>query len=223
MKISCFWSWEIPVNIDGPIVVIDAWAATSNLPIILSKKPARLILVNEQNLDRARQFYSQAVLIGESYQKPPISFVVSNAPSDVVKADLKGKTVLFMTINGTRIFEKFKDVRLVIGCAFNNLKSVVKFLQNKDKVTIIMAGDNPNKVLEDKLCAQVLQDELENKTYDWLLLKAKTSRFIQDYYAWPEQTELESLTIIFAKSTYNIIPVSLINKEGFVEIKSLKA
>lgn len=222
MKVTSFWFWETPIKINEPIVVIDAWAATTNLSIILSKNPRRLILVNEKNYQKALAAYPNSLLIGESYQLPQNKFVVSNYPSDIYQADLKSQSLLYMTVNGTRVFEKFKDRKSVIGCSLNNLQAVVDFLRDKKRVTIIMAGDYPNKVLEDKLSAQILVKELEGKKYDWEKLKEQIKNFIRPSYSWPEKEEKEGLKQLFAKSRYNIIPAGKINKEGFIEIIDLR-
>ena len=203
-------------------MAIDAFAMTTNLSIILDQKPKKLILVNEKNYQKALNFYEKTILIGESNQLSTATFAVSNAPSDIVKINFKGKSVIYMTINGTRVFEKFAGHGQVLGCAFNNLKAVANYLKGFQKITIALAGDYPNTLLEDKLCAQILGWEIEGKKYDWEDFKKKMRKFIRNYYNWPPDKEIASLRIVFDKSKYAIIPAGFINKEGFVEVKCLE-
>ncbi len=221
MQIKIYWFWEASRLISSPIVVIDAWAATTNLSLILSKKPKRLILVNEKNYQKALKIYKGSFLMGESFQLPPTKFNFTNYPSDLYQADLKNQSLLYMTANGTRVFEKFKDKKMVIGAAFNNLAAVVSFLKKYSKISLVLAGDYPHKVLEDKICAQIYLCELRNKKYNWQAIKKRLSEIIVNYYTWPATQEKEGLRHIFEKSRYNIIPTAKVNKEGFVEIKDL--
>lgn len=220
MQISAYWFWKVPKKVSEPIVVIDAWTATTNLSIILAKKPKRLVIVNEENFKEALRIYSHSILVGESQVLPESSFEISNFPCDLIKADLTGKTVVYMTINGTRVFEKFCERGMVIGAAFNNLKAVVGFLKNKEKFTFVMAGSYPDEVLEDEICNDVLKYELGGKEYDWEKLQNQAKNFIRNYYAYPKKQE-ESFPQVFERLVYNIIPSCQKNKEGFLEIKNL--
>lgn len=220
MKISKYWLWQAPQEIFSPVVAIDVWAATSNLVTILSKDPKHLIIVNEENFQKAQALYPNSVLVGESSILPKKVFAVGNYPLDIYNASFDNKSVLFMTANGTRVFEKYQD-RQVFGCAFVNLAAVSEFLRNQKQLTIIMAGDKPKQTLEDEICSQVLIKEIKKEKYDWEVLSEKIKRFVKDYYQWPEAEENQGLPIVLDCSKYEIIPVSNLNKDGFVEIERL--
>ena len=220
MKISVYWFWEALKNLPEPIIAIDVWAATTNLVTILSKNPKHLIIVNEENFPRAEAIYPNSFLVGESEILPSKVFDVSNYPPDIAAAWLRNKSVLFMTDNGTRVFEKYQG-KQVISCAFVNLAAVAEFLRDKKQLTIIMAGDKPNKTLEDEICSQILIKEIKREKYDWEDLAEKMKKFIKSYYQWPPKEENKALPIVLRRSKYEIIPAGRLNKKGFVEIGPL--
>lgn len=223
MKILKYWFWETPEKVNQPIVVIDAFAATTNLVIMLSKKPKRIILTNEDNYQQALKIYPKSVLIGESRILPASVFETGNPPSDIYKLDLKGKSIIYMSENGTRVLEKFKKHKNIIAAAFVNIKKVVDYLKRFPKATIIMAGDQAfnKKVLEDSVCADLIIKGVNGRGYDWQSLKKRLVSFIRNYYQWVPEKEKASLTLVLAESNYEIIPAGIINKEGFMEIKNL--
>jgi phosphosulfolactate phosphohydrolase-like enzyme len=221
MKINKYWFWEAPQKLNGPVVAVDIWAATTNLSIMLKRKVKRIILANENNYQTILNKYPKSLFIGESNFLSEDKFYTSNRPSDIAKTYLKNRKVVFMTINGTRVFEKYKKQKIIIAGSFVNLKSVAKFLRKYQRINIILAGDKPNKVLEDEIFGQLIIKEIKKQHYDWTFYKQKAQQFVRKYYQWSESAELLSLPYVFSLSKYEIIPAGFVNKEGFLEIKNL--
>lgn len=217
MKISTYWAWQTPKNLKGAVVIIDVYRMTTNLSLLLAKKPAHLLIVNEKNFQKAKKVYKKTLLLGES---PifPLSKFRATYPQQMVKKDFKDKTLLYMTLNGSRMFEKFyQEGRMVVGVGINNLKAVIGFLKKEKKVAIIMAGDRGREIEDDKITAEILEKELRGKRYDWQREKERMITFFKSYYS-PKKVRDESIPFIFDRSVYNIVPVCQRNHEGFLEI-----
>lgn len=73
------WFHELPKDqkIDSIVVMVDVNAASSNMSVLLSKNPKKLLVVNEENLSQARQIYPQSILTGESLSLDPSKFQAS--------------------------------------------------------------------------------------------------------------------------------------------------
>lgn len=220
MKIQKFWFYQKFALLDGPIVVIDAYCATTNINLILSKKPGKLILANEKNYQKAKRVYKDALVAGESLSAPFI-FNLSNMPYEIAESDLAKKVIVYMTVNGTRVFEKFVGQdKKTIACAFNNLKAVAEWLKKYAAVNIILAGDQTRETLDDEICGQMLEKELRNESYNWNDYQERVGEFIKNYYRMPSYWP-ENLKLVFAKNCYNIVPSGFLNKEGLIEIRPL--
>lgn len=223
MEVNRYWSWEIPKNLQQIVVLIDSYAATTNLNIILDDNPKSLIIVNDKILGKAKKMYPENLVIGESLTLAFEEFDISNFPSEIAKRNLKDKVVLYMSINGTRVLESlFRNKRTIISCAFNNIKAVCRWLrkQNVKEVQVVMAGDYPEEVLEDKLCAEILRSEIEETSYDWKNLSKEVTYYINNYYGNPKMRQ-ESLPFVLDINRYNIVPTVLKNEKGFLEVRPL--
>lgn len=222
MKIQKYWFWEMPDDVSDTVVVIDAYAATTNLVLILSQNPKNLILVNSTNYQKVKSAYPDSIVVGESLTLPSNFFDVTNLPVDIAKSSLQGKTIIYMSINGTKVIDNiFNKSKLVLACSFTNIKAVKNYLLNKKigDLTIIMAGDEEAKVDEDKICADVLTMELTDKSYNWNVYLKKVKDFINSYYINSDKRK-ESLPYVLDLNIFNIVPIVVISKQGFLEIKN---
>lgn len=219
-SITKIWFSKLPQELNGNIVVIDAFAASANMSILLSKSPKRLVVVNETTLHDARKVYSDSVLIGESDILKPTAFAFSNQLKDMYHGDATAKTILWMSVNGSRVFERAMQIvhnGSVLAGAFCNSKAVAEYLmKSPQNTTLIMAGNRGTEVDEDRLCADVIEYRLRNRTFDWEEIKRKVSEFITRYY---EPTEAhDNLFYLLRLDEFNIVPKCFLNEYGFIEI-----
>lgn len=224
MKIRKYWFWEIPKKTTGIAIVIDAWAATTNIPILLSQKPKRLIITNEEKLFLSQKIFPDALTIGESITLPKETFSASNFPADIVKANFRGKTVLYMSSNGTKLIEAiFNKTGVVISCSFNNLSAVCKwfYLQKEKELSIIMAGELGKEVEEDRVCADILEKELKGFYYNWDATAKGIKKCINSYYSAFSEKVVDSLSYVVDRNRYVLVPKVFRNREGFLEINNM--
>lgn len=216
------WFHQMPNQLTGAVIVIDAFAASANMSILLSKNPRRLVVVNEQNLKRARKLYTGSLLVGESSLLKKEEFTCSNELKDMYQADVMGKDVLWLSDNGSRVFEKTMATQndIVVAGAFCNTKEVAKYFLNQPKdipIIIIMAGNRGRKVDEDRLCADVIEDRLLNRQFDWNKIKREAEKGVRSYCLKSEADR--NLPYLFRLDEFNIVPQCVINKDGFIEIR----
>ncbi len=226
MLIENVWSWELPQTLKGfTAVVSDIYAATTNIPSFISRGAKELIIVNENNVLKAKEQYRNALVIGESLNLPENFFDLSNHPCLLEKLDVKDKTILYMTNNGSKVIEMAinKSANQVIAVSFVNIAAIASFLKRSgEKVVLISAGAmdfKDRKVAEDFICNRILADLLKGKRIVWNKNLRKAENFIRSYYKCKNMNqEIETL---FSLNKYSVIPSCSINENGFIQISAL--
>ncbi len=222
MKIKKIWFNEMPKQLEGYAVIIDAYAASANMAILLSKSPKRLLIVNEDNLGKARQTYKNTILIGESDILPNNSFVFTNRLKDMYEGNVVGKNILWMSINGSRVFEKvvaFIAKGDVIAGSLHNSKAVVDYLlaKNAKIVYLVMAGERGLHVEEDKICADLIEKRLLKKSFNWIRAKKRISRYVSSLYT---PHIYENLPFLLEHlDEFTLVPKCVKNNKGFLEVR----
>ncbi|OGD92846.1 hypothetical protein A2697_05205 [Candidatus Curtissbacteria bacterium RIFCSPHIGHO2_01_FULL_41_44] len=209
------------------VVVVDLWAATTNIVLMLAKKPQRLILVSDDKFPEAEKVYPQSVLIGQSKVIPEEKFASSsNKSSDVDKVDIAGKVVLYVTFNGTRVLEAFSsnEKGLIFAGSMTNLEALVLRLRglSPSKVNVVASGNLTGEMggvvfIEDFLGAEIIEKKLKGQELDFQAAAEMMKQEMLKYYpADLEEAEDKVWPYIFGQQT-NILPTAFINNEGFVE------
>ena len=223
MEIRRIWFHNLPEKLPGNVVVVDAYAASANMSTLLSKKPNKLIIVNEESLERASGIYEDAILVGESDSLPSSEFLFNNQPVNMYQGDVTGKNVLWMSVNGSRVFEetmKHAEIGEVLAGAFNNSRAVTEYLNHRNGlVYIVMAGNRGIEVTEDRICGEILERRLKGEKVDWEEVKKDVSAFLVENYDLKEARR-DLPYIVDRIDEFNIVPRCFKNKEGFLEIKS---
>lgn len=226
MNIETRWAHDIKDKdkLEGTVVVVDLCAASTNVCIILAKEPARLLVVNDDNIAKARQLYSDTILVGESETLAPTKFVSSNRPADIDRVDVHGQTVLWMSFNGSRVIEmamratgngQFGEV--IVG-ALCNASAVADYCRERNqRVVLIQAGDRGTPVYEDESGAIVIRAKLQNESVDIgsLIDKAQTV-IMRDYE--PEVATPKNFSLLFTLDTFPLVPSCVVNADGFYEL-----
>ncbi|MBI3443363.1 2-phosphosulfolactate phosphatase [Candidatus Woesebacteria bacterium] len=225
MNIRILWSWELPANLDGTVVVADVYAATTNIALFLARGVKKLFLVNEKSVLRLKQQYPKARIIGESLTLPFNFFQASNLPSKIDKVSLAGQTVCYMSINGTRVVGEVskKGADKVLSVSFTNIDAVVWWLkQHQPKnLTLVPAGDGDTKVLEDEICITMLKDLIDGKTTAWEENITRADNFIRSYYV--SKNFDPDLAIIFELNRYPVVPKCYQSAHGLLTVVDARA
>ena len=151
------------------VVVVDVLRATSSMCIAFEKGVKKMIPVStvEEALEY-RNTDENYILAAERNGKPVKSFDFGNSPQVYLDMDVRGKTVVMTTTNGTKSINIAKKDHDVVVGSFLNLDAMAKWLIDKERdVIIFCAGWKGKFNLEDTLFAGALVEQLlETNLYD---------------------------------------------------------
>lgn len=159
---------------DKNVVVIDVLRASTSIAIGLQNGAKEIIPVSsvENAVKISGSLYGDVTLrAGERNAKMIEGFNLGNSPLEYRSDVVNGKSIIFMTTNGSVAIVKGKHANNLIVAGYINLSKVVEFLKTlKSNFTIICAGNDNNFCLEDAVCAGRIINTLETEIEDELLL-----------------------------------------------------
>ena len=154
-------NFEVYDAADSIVVVNDIFRATSAMCTAFEHGAKSMIPV--ETIEQARELQKKGYLAGAERNAEKVEgFDFGNSPYDYMGDDIKGKTLVLTTTNGTRAIEMAKGVSdtIVIG-SFLNLSAISKWLvKQKKNVLILCSGWKGRINLEDSLFAGALTNEL---------------------------------------------------------------
>ena len=155
-----------PVN--GAAALIDIFRSTSSIPIILDRGATEVIPT--RTVKEARTLKKKipgSLLVGERYGFRVPRFDIGNSPHEILSADLKDKTVIFTSTNGTMVLQKIKMASFVYTASFiNHSASLEALMKTNEDINLFMSGRPDGAAVEDEIYAHFLKDEIEGKHPD---------------------------------------------------------
>ena len=143
------------------VVVVDVLRATSAMCTAFHHGIDRIIPVStvEEALDY--RDVDNIILAAERNGKQVRGFDFGNSPLQYQEHDVKGKTLVMTTTNGTKAINIAKrDHQVVIG-SFLNIDALIDWLAKQDKdVVVLCAGWKNDFCFEDALFAGALSEKL---------------------------------------------------------------
>lgn len=140
------------------------------------------------------------VLVGERNEQKPPGFDFGNSPSQLLNANLTGKTIVHTTSSGTQgIANAIKADEILTG-SFVNAGAIIRYIQQKQPKTVSLvcmgyACEYPTD--EDTLCAEFIKNELESKPNNFnemieIMRAGSGARFFDpDKQSWSPQKDFE--------------------------------
>lgn len=227
MQTEILWPWELQDLTDKTVVVIDVWAATSNIALMLGKGAEQITVVNKENVIQAKEANKDAVVVGEHFQFPPDFFDYSNYPVDVNKIPPASK-ILYMTTNGAYVIEQAlsKNAKTVTTGSILNFDAICQYLkrENPAQVILIPSGAREkgnNQTEEDLLCAEMFSRRIHGEQVEMDDYVKRLKNIISQEYGAQSFDEEINFDIIFRPNEYNVVPIC--TKEEWVLIKDLNA
>ncbi|WP_457638096.1 2-phosphosulfolactate phosphatase [Oceanithermus sp.] len=142
-------------------LVIDVIRATTTAAYLLNSGVAKLVLTGD--LDTARRLAAAqgALLAGERGGLPPEGFDLGNSPRQAAGLDLRGRTVVMTTTNGTVAAQRAAAVigNLALG-ALVNAAAAARWAVRFDSLLLVAAGREGRLALDDSFAAGVIIGEL---------------------------------------------------------------
>jgi 2-phosphosulfolactate phosphatase len=143
-------------------VVIDVLRATSAICVAFDNGIEAMIPVS--SVEEAWEYKKQGYLVGaEREGKIVEGFDFGNSPFAYMSPELKGKTTVLTTTNGTRAINIAKELKSVVIGSLLNLDYLSEWLIEQDKNTLIICSGWKGKFnLEDTICGGAIAHNLLN-------------------------------------------------------------
>jgi 2-phosphosulfolactate phosphatase len=142
---------------DRNIVVLDVLRSGTSIPVALHAGAKQVIPVNniESAMRIAGGLSSEVTLrAGERNAKMIEGFQFGNSPREFTPEAVGGKSIIFLTTNGTAAVVKGRHASKLVMGAFVNLSRITEFLAGlKADFVILCAGKENSFALEDAVCA----------------------------------------------------------------------
>lgn len=169
MKVEIVEFVEGARNAKGVAVIIDVFRAFSVACYAIDAGAVRIIATAEvSEAFRLKNIYKNSVLVGERDERKVEGFDFGNSPTEILKADLSGKTVIQTTTAGTQGLINATDADAILTGSLVNAGAIIKYIKtiNPEHVTLVAMGYRAmNSADEDRLCAEMISEELNNKKF----------------------------------------------------------
>jgi 2-phosphosulfolactate phosphatase len=169
MKIEILEFLEGAKKAKGVTVIIDVFRAFSVDCYAYDSGAARIIAT--QDIKEAfllKNKYLNSVLVGERDEKKIEGFDLGNSPTEILKTDLNGKTVIHTTTAGTNGLLNANIADIVLTGSLVNAAAIIRYIKalNPSHVSLVAMGYRATiSADEDLLCAQIIAAGLKNEVF----------------------------------------------------------
>jgi len=139
------------------VIVIDSLRATSSILTALNNGCSKVIPV--ETVGQAMQFdcMENTILIGERYSKKIHGFDLGNSPTEINRLNLKNKTVVITSTNGTKALQKAKKAaHILVGSFLNATHCIETAIKLRKDIVFLCAGRRGKFAIEDGLTAGIM-------------------------------------------------------------------
>ena len=147
-------------------VVVDVFRATSTIAAGLHAGIAAILpvaTIAEAQAHQAQGYLAAAERNGQTVA----GFDLGNSPLAFLSENLRQKTIVLTTTNGTKCLNECLGAQEIICGSFVNLQACVDYLHQKNcGVIIVCAGWKDSPSLEDTLFAGALVQKMAEKNYE---------------------------------------------------------
>jgi 2-phosphosulfolactate phosphatase len=169
MKVEILEFIEGARNAKGVTVIIDVFRAFSVACYAIDAGAVRIIATSEvSEAFELKKKYKNSVLVGEREEKKIEGFDFGNSPTEIIRADLSGRTVIHTTTAGTQGLISAINADSILTGSFVNAGAIVRYLKSidPDRVSLVAMGYRAaNSAEEDLMCAEMIASELKNERF----------------------------------------------------------
>ena len=150
-------------------LVIDVLRATSTITAILgSGADSVIVSKSKEQAFKLRENNDDYILCGEEKGIIIEGFDYDNSPYEISKLDLKGRSVVLKTTNGTKSFIKAKESKAVFSISILNLYYTVDCMldyinKNNSNITVLCSGKEGMVAYDDAFTAGLVVKYLLKK------------------------------------------------------------
>lgn len=167
MKIEILEFTEGARNAKGVTVIIDVFRAFSVACYAFDAGASRIITTARvEEAFRLKDKYPGSILAGERKERKPEGFDLGNSPTDILRTDMKGKTLIHTTSAGTQGLANAVNASIILTGSLVNATAVANYIMkiNPDHVSLVAMGFRANESsAEDLLCARHIASVIEGK------------------------------------------------------------
>lgn len=158
-------------NSRGLTVIIDVFRAFSTACYAFGGGIKCIFPVGDLNIAyQMKQTNPDYILVGERNEQKPEGFDFGNSPSQLLKGELTGKTMVHTTSSGTQGIANATNATEIITGSFVNAQAIINYIrkQNPEEVSLVCMGYSCQYPTdEDTLLAVYIKNELEGKPNDF--------------------------------------------------------
>ncbi|HAX94503.1 MAG TPA: 2-phosphosulfolactate phosphatase [Bacteroidales bacterium] len=151
----------------GLTVIIDVFRAFSVECYAVDSGASRIIATGDPDeAFRLKQRYPNSLLAGERNERKIPGFDFGNSPTEIIKCDLSGKTLIHTTTAGTAGLVSAVNADLIITGSLVNASAVSRFIAERRlrHVSLVAMGFRATvSAEEDLLCAEYIKSQLEGR------------------------------------------------------------
>jgi 2-phosphosulfolactate phosphatase len=155
----------------GVVVIIDVFRAFSVACYAFDSGAVQYIAVGDpKSAFELKKRYSNSVLVGEREERKIKGFDFGNSPTEILKANLKGKTVIHTTTAGTSGLVNAKKASVLLSGSLVNADAIVKYIEaaKPEFVSLVAMGYRAETTAEeDILCAHLIAERLKGNKPDF--------------------------------------------------------
>ena len=154
---------ELAVSRGDAIIIVDTIRASTTYVNAFGSGAERIVpCSSQQHLGLKSLDYKDALKSGERLCKKIEGYDLGSSPEEMSNTDLKGRTILSSTTNGSKMVVASSGSFLVVMGSFCNATSVVNFFSDKNcNISIICSGRLGEQVIEDDICAEYIKHKFE--------------------------------------------------------------
>jgi len=164
MKVEILEFVEGAKKAKGIAVIIDVFRAFSVACYAHDAGVSNMIATSElSEAFRLRKQYRSALIAGERDEKKVDGFDFGNSPTEIIQADLSGKTLIHTTTAGTQGIVNADNADIVLTGSFVNAAAISQYIKkrNPEHVSLVAMGYRATiSAEEDILCAEYITDGL---------------------------------------------------------------
>jgi 2-phosphosulfolactate phosphatase len=167
MKVEILEFVEGAQRAKGCAVIIDVFRAFSVGCYAFDAGAVRIIATADPHeAFQLKNKYLNSVLVGERDEKKIEGFDFGNSPTEIIKTDLTGKTVIHTTTAGTKGLINAINADVVITGSLVNAGAIVRYIKTFNPVYVSLVAMGYRATVsaeEDLLCAEIIASELNGK------------------------------------------------------------
>ena len=177
----------------GLTVIIDVFRAFSTACYAIGNGIQRIYPVGDLQIAyKMKEQNPEFILVGERNEQKPEGFDFGNSPSQLLEANLAGKTMVHTTSSGTQGIANATGANEIITGSFVNAGAIVDYIRkhNPAKFSLVCMGYSCRYPTdEDTLLAVYIKNELEGVANDFQAMVEQLRRGDGARFFSPEKQE----------------------------------